>query len=61
MQVANARFVVVSDSEAPLYNAAAIYMQLMRSHRSRVGEARTYAEHLSTDLVRDLCSLSLFI
>lgn len=52
VQVANARFVVVSDSEVPLYNAAAIYMHLMRSHRSRTGPARTYEELLKTDLVR---------
>ena len=52
--MANARFVVVSDSEVPLYNAAAVYVQLMLSHRSRTGPTRTFAGTLKVDGVRPL-------
>lgn len=52
MQVSNARFVVLSDSEVPLYNAGALYMQLMLSHRSRTGETLSYVDTLKRDGVR---------
>jgi Core-2/I-Branching enzyme len=50
--VANARFAVISESDAPLYNAGALYLQLMLSHRSRLGPTYSFEELLHVDGVR---------
>lgn len=50
--VANARFAVISEADAPLYNAGAMYLQLMLSHRSRLGPTYSFEELLHVDSVR---------
>lgn len=50
--VSNARFVLLSESEVPLYNAGALYLQLMLSHKSRVGPTYSFEELLHVDSVR---------
>lgn len=50
--VPNARFAVISEADAPLYNAGAMYLQLMLSHRSRVGPSYSFEELLHVDSVR---------
>jgi hypothetical protein len=59
VQVSNARFVLLSDAEVPLYNAGATYMQLMLSHRSRTGRTLPYKETLRSDGVRACSKLWL--
>lgn len=49
--VPNARFVLLSESEVPLYNAGALYLQLMLSHKSRVGPSYSFEELLHVDSV----------
>lgn len=50
--VPNARFVLLSESDIPLYNAGALYLQLMLSHKSRVGPTYAFEELLHVDPVR---------
>lgn len=52
--VPNARFVLISESDIPLYNAGALYLQLMLSHKSRVGPTYSFEELLHVDSVRFL-------
>lgn len=49
--VPNARFVMLSESDIPLYNAGALYLQLMLSHKSRVGPTYSFEELLHVDSV----------
>jgi Core-2/I-Branching enzyme len=51
-QVSNARFVMTSESDIPLYNAAALYLQLIVSSKSYTGRTRTYVPLLKQDMVR---------
>jgi hypothetical protein len=50
--VPNARFAVISEADVPVYNAAALYLQLMLSHRSRLGPTYSFEELLHVDGVR---------
>jgi Core-2/I-Branching enzyme len=50
-QVANARFVMISEADAPLYNAAVTYLELMTSAKSRVGPSRDFETILQQDPV----------
>lgn len=51
-QVPNARFAIISEADAPMYNAGAMYLQLMLSHRSRIGPTYSFEELLHVDSVR---------
>jgi hypothetical protein len=53
----NARFVLLSDSDVPLYPPAMIYWQLLNSPRSRVEKFRTYKQTMKVDEVRFSWSL----
>jgi hypothetical protein len=55
--VDNARFVLLSDSDLPLYHPAVVYWQLLNSPRSRVDKFRTYKQTMRSDPV---CSTSAF-
>lgn len=51
-QVSNARFVMISEADAPLYNAGVTYLELMTSAKSRVGPSRNFETLLQQDPVR---------
>ena len=55
--VRNAKFVVLSESDVPVYNGGALYLQLLNEKRSRVGPTRSFTELLRRDQVR-LCCMS---
>lgn len=52
VSVPNARFVMISEADAPLYNAGVTYLELMTNPKSRVGPSRNFATLLQQDPVR---------
>ena len=52
--VRNVHFVVVSESDVPLYNGGMLYLQLLNEKRSRLGLSRTFFELLQMDQVRHI-------
>jgi Core-2/I-Branching enzyme len=51
-QVSNVHFVVLSESDVPLYNSGMLYLQLLNEKRSRLGQTQTFLELLQSDQVR---------
>lgn len=50
--VHNARFVMISEADAPLYHAGVTYLELMTSPKSRAGPSRSFERLLEEDAVR---------
>lgn len=50
--VRNARFVLVSDSDVPLYHAGVVYWQLLNGQRSRTGRFVSFLDMMRADGVR---------
>lgn len=52
LEVCNARFVMISEADAPLYHAGVTYLELMTSAKSRAGPSRSFERLLEEDSVR---------
>jgi Core-2/I-Branching enzyme len=50
--VRNARFVVLSESDVPMYNGGLLFLQLLNERRSRLGATRSFEDLLQNDQVR---------